>query len=148
MTSEARQTRGLGVRIASIAAGFAAMLAPGAVAAQSVAPSAAPAEWIRYAEASTGTISAWLQEEAEGPARLRAYLAAAQADGSATVEIEISLWLRSDGKVERLRFAPFADAQANTDLQNTIPGRALGAPPRGMLQPMRIAVQLEPTGGD
>lgn len=131
-------------RIASIATAFVAMLAPGAATAQSVAPSAAPAEWIRYAEAATATISAWLRDEAEAPARLRAYLNVAQADGSAPVEIKVSLWLKPDGTVENARFAPFADAQANADLRNMIVDRGLGAPPPGMLLPMRIAVQLEP----
>jgi hypothetical protein len=141
MKSEARWSRGLGLRVASISASIAAMLASGVAPAQSVAPSSAPVEWIGYAEASTSAISTWLQEEAEVPARLRAYLNAARPDGNEPVTIEISLWLGSDGRVERLRFAPFADAQANADLEETIVGRHLGAPPRGMLLPMRIAVQ-------
>eukprot|EP01137_Pigoraptor_chileana_P001441 Opistho-2@39084 len=132
-------------RVVSIVAGFATMLMPGGAIAQSVAPSAAPAEWIRYAEASTATISAWLGEEAEGPVRLRAYLNVAQADGSAPVEIRISLWIRPDGTIDRVSFAPFADAQANTDLRNMIVDRGLGTPPSNMLLPMRIAVQLKPT---
>lgn len=136
-------TRGLGGRAASIAASFAAMLVPGA-SAQSVAPSSAPVEWIRYAEASTRMISAWLQDEAEAPSRLRAYLDATRSAGNAPVEIEISLWPSPGGNVERIHFAPFADAQANVDLQRSIVGRDLGAPPRGMLLPMRVAVQVEP----
>lgn len=137
------QTRGLGVRVASIAASFAAMLVPVVAPAQSVTPSSAPVEWLRYAEASTRTISAWLQEEAEAPSRFRAYLDASRSTGNVPVEIEIGLWLGRDGKVERIRFAPFADAQANADLQNVIVGRDLGVPPSGMLLPMRIAVQVE-----
>lgn len=137
-------TRGLGVRVAGIAASFAAMLVPGAAPAQSVAPSSAPVEWIRYAEASTRMISVWLQDETEAPSRFRAYLDATRSAGNAPVEIEISLWPSPGGNVERIHFAPFADAQANVDLQRSIVGRDLGAPPRGMLLPMRVAVQVEP----
>lgn len=137
------QTRGLGVRVASIAASFAAMLVPAVAPAQSVTPSSAPVEWLRYAEASTRTISAWLQEDAEAPSRFRAHLDASRSTGNVPVEIEIGLWLGRDGKVERIRFVSFADAQANADLQNVIVGRDLGVPPSGMLLPMRIAVQVE-----
>lgn len=88
-------------------------------------------------------ISALFQAEEETPSRFRAYLDATRSAGNAPVEIEIGLWLGSDGGVERIRFAPFADAQANADLRSMIVGRDLGAPPPGMLLPMRIAVQVE-----
>ena len=132
----------LTARVASIAAGFAAML--GVADAQSVVPSAAPVEWVRYAEASTDTVSAWLQEDGEIPARLRGYFNDRRAAEGAPVDVEISLWVKPDGSVERLRFAPFADAQANTDLHDALIGRSLGAPPKAMLLPMRIAVRIEP----
>lgn len=132
----------LAARVASIATGFAAML--GAANAQSVEPSAAPVEWVRYAEASTSTVSGWLQEDSEKPARLRAYFNERQAADGAPAEVVISLWLKPDGSVERLRFAPLADAQANADLHDALIGRNLGAPPKAMLQPMRIAVKIEP----
>ena len=134
--------RVLAARVASIAAGFAAML--GGANAQSVAPSAAPVEWVRYAEASANTFSGWLQEDGEKPARLRAYFNERRAMDGAPAEVEISLWLKPDGSVERLRFAPLADAKANTDLHDALIGRNLGAPPKAMLQPMRIAVKIEP----
>ncbi|WP_447725918.1 hypothetical protein [Sphingomonas koreensis] len=124
------------------------MLVPGLAAAQSVAPSAAPAAWVRYAEASTSTISAWLQEDGEAPARLRACLDEARIDRGGPIEIQISLWLKPDGRIERLRFPALAHAQANAELQNAILNRNLGTPPQGMLLPMRIAVQLELAGAD
>lgn len=140
MKQETRRV--LAARVASIAAGFAAML--GGANAQSIAPSAAPVEWVRYAEASTHTVSGWLQEDGEKPARLRAYFNQRRAVDGAPAEIEISLWLKPDGSVERLRFAALADAQANADLHDALIGRNLGSPPKAMLLPMRIAVKIEP----
>jgi len=127
-----------------MAAGFAAILAPGIAGAQSVSPSAAPAEWVRYAEVSTGTIAAWLQEEGEAPARLRTHLNEARSGSGGPIEIRISLWLKPDGRIERVRFASFGNPQADSDLENSILNRHLGSPPRGMLLPMRVAFQLEP----
>lgn len=136
-----RTRRGLTARAAGIAAGFAAML--GMADAQSVAPSTAPVEWLRYAEASTDTVSALLQADDEIPARLRGYFNERRAAARAPAEVEISLWVKPDGRIERLRFAPFADAQANADLHDALIGRSLGVPPKAMLQPMRIAVRIE-----
>jgi hypothetical protein len=144
MKAYPRQAPGLRTRIAGIAAGFAAMLAPGAASAQRVAPSAAPMEWVRYAEASASMISAWLQEEEGAPPRVRAYLNEARGADHAPVEVEASLWLSSDGKVERLHFSSISNAQVNSDLQEAILGRRLSAPPPGMLLPMRIAIRIEP----
>jgi hypothetical protein len=56
---------------AFVSAGLAAT-AP--VSAQSVAPLAAPAEWVAYATTATQTITGWLGADGETAIRFRAYL--------------------------------------------------------------------------
>jgi hypothetical protein len=41
--------------------------------AQTLPPSGAPAEWVRYAETATATISDWLEEDSAAATRLRAW---------------------------------------------------------------------------
>lgn len=113
---------------------------------QSVAPSAAPAEWLRYAEAATTTITAWLQEDSEAAIRLRTHLDASRpAADQPTSALLLKIWIDPDGRVARIDFAPFVEAQPGADLRSLIVGRALGAPPpKGMVLPLRLAVQLAP----
>ncbi|WP_158013948.1 hypothetical protein [Sphingomonas sanxanigenens] len=128
-----------------MSAALAALLGPAAPAfAQGVAPSAAPAEWVRYAETVTGTISGWLSQEEEAATRFRAYLreTAAAAD-QPPAALEIKLWIAPDGRVEKIGFTPFVDEQANGDLRAAIVGRMLAAPPVGMLQPLRLQVDMK-----
>lgn len=115
------------------------------VAAQSVSPSAAPAEWVRYAEGTTAAVNGWLQAEDETAQRLRAYLDATRpAPDQPTAPIVVKLWIDRDGTVSRIDFPPFAHAEANGDLRGLIVGRRLSAPPpKDMLLPLRIAVQLD-----
>ncbi|MCG2841219.1 hypothetical protein L6Q21_09530 [Sandaracinobacter sp. RS1-74] len=121
--------------------------------AQSVAPSAAPSEWVAYAEGATAAITAWLQAEDEPARRLRAYLdGTRKSPGERTAPLVLKLWIDRDGTVSRIEFTPFAHAEANADLRSLIVGRKLdGKPPRDMLLPMLIAVQLDaapaPQGG-
>lgn len=135
-------------------AGFARLLAafagvgvvPAApVAAQTVAPEQAPPEWVRYATGATATVTAWLQAENETAGRLRAYLGATRpAPDQPTAPIVIKLWIDGDGTVSRIDHPPFAHAQANADLRALIVGQRLpSAPPKDMLLPLRIAVQLD-----
>jgi hypothetical protein len=113
--------------------------------AQSVAPSQAPAEWVRYAEAATGTISAWLEEDGEAAAGFRNYLHQTRpADDQPTPTLILKVWVDPDGRIDRIEFPPFAHEQANADLRMAVVGRALEAPPPpDMLLPIRLAIQLE-----
>ena len=113
--------------------------------AQSVAPSAAPVEWVRYAEGATAAVNTWLQAEDEAAGRLRAYLDATRpAPDQPTAPIVVKLWIDGDGTVSRIDFPPFAHAEANADLRGLVVGRRLpGTPPKDMLLPLRIAVQLD-----
>lgn len=114
------------------------------VAAQTVNPSAAPAEWVRYAEGATGTISAWLGEDGEAATQFRTYLDRTRpAEDQATPPLELRVWIDPDGAVSRIAFTPFVREEANTSLRQAIVGRRLPAPPRDMLLPIRIAIQLD-----
>ena len=123
--------------------GFAAA-AP--VQAQSIDPSAAPVEWVRYAESATVAVTRLLEAEGEVATRLRGYLDATRAaPDQPTAPLLIKLWVAKDGTVSRIDFQPFAHAEANADLRSLIVGQPLGQiPPSDMLQPLRVLVQLPP----
>ena len=145
MRKQIRSASGFSARFTGIAAGLAAMLAPGAAAqAQRMTPSAAPVEWVQYAEISTATFRTWLEERGEVPSRLRPYLTEVQANAGEPIAIEIKLWIAADGTIDRIDFKPFAHAPANADLRSLIVGRRLAPPPKDMLLPMRIGSQLTP----
>lgn len=116
-----------------------------------VAPAAAqdaatpPAAWIAYAEGATREIAAWLAADDPRVEDLRTYFDAMRpGPDQPAPEIVLRLWIGRDGHVTRVEFPPFAQENANTDLRSLIAGRQLAAPPRGMRQPLRIAVQLTP----
>lgn len=114
------------------------------VAAQTVSPSAAPVEWVRYAESATTTISAWLGEDSEAATQFRSYLDRTRpAEDQPTPPLELRVWINPDGAVSRIAFTPFAHEEANESLRGAIVGRRLAAPPADMLLPIRIAVQLD-----
>lgn len=129
--------------VAAVVGASLAVTAPAT--AQTVAPSAAPAEWVRYAESATTTISGWLEEDGEAATRLRAYLHETRpvAD-QPTPPLLLKVWIAPDGAVERIEFTPFAHEAPNADLRGAIVGRRLAAPPREMLLPLRLSIQLEP----
>ena len=114
------------------------------VSAQTVSPSAAPAEWVRYAEDATNTISAWLGEDGEPATRVRTSLDQTRpAADQPTPPLELRVWVDPDGAVSRIAFHPFAHEEANASLRGAIVGRRLTPPPADMLLPIRIAVQLD-----
>lgn len=132
-------------RTLSLAALFGTAASPAADARQ-VPPSAAPAEWVRYAEIATATLTNWLQvDDAAAATRLRAYLGQLPAgtDGKPATLI-VKLWIERDGRISRVEFPPFADEAANRDLRDLVAGRMLAPPPRRMLLPLRIALQMSP----
>lgn len=116
------------------------------VAAQSVSPSAAPAEWVAYAEATTARVTGWLQADGEPAARLRAYLDASRpAPDQPTAPLVLKIWVDGEGTVSRIDYPPFAHNAANADLRAIIVGQRLSsAPPKNMVLPLRIGIQLEP----
>ncbi|MCG2840699.1 TonB C-terminal domain-containing protein [Sandaracinobacter sp. RS1-74] len=138
----------VGHRLAAMLGLGLAAAAP-ATASGPMAPSAAPAEWVRYAEGTTSTIKDWLQADDENALRLRAYLHASNSAGAGK-PLMLKIWVAPDGTVSRVGFQPFAHEEANAGLRTLVEGRKLPAPPAKMLLPINIAVELEPapsTGG-
>lgn len=129
----------------ALATGLAAALGLAApVQAQSLSPEAAPAAWVAYAEAATHTLKTWLEEDDEAASNLRLYLDQTRSGpDQPTPSLELKLWIAPDGVVSRVGFAPLGDPEAEADLQTSMQGRRLPPPPSGMLQPLRLAVQLE-----
>lgn len=117
----------------------------GVASAQTIPPSKAPVEWVRYAESATRTVTGWLREESETGVRLRTHLESTrEAKGQPTKPLMLRLWIGADGAVTRVEFTPFAHDQANADVRSLIVGRKLpSAPPVDMRQPMLLGVQLD-----
>jgi hypothetical protein len=136
-------------RFTGALAGLASGLAgPGVAAAaqpQSVAPAEAPAAWVRYAEMATQSITAWLEEDGEPATAFRTYLHQTRpAEDQPTPLLVLKVWIKPDGRIDRTEFTPFADDAANAALRAAIVGRTLASrPPRGMLLPLRVGIQLE-----
>ncbi|SNT19992.1 hypothetical protein SAMN06295912_1576 [Sphingomonas laterariae] len=113
--------------------------------AQTVAPSAAAAEWVRYANDATTAVNRLLEADTETAIRLRAYLDRTRpAPDRPTAPLTLKLWVDKEGTVTRIEFEPFAHAEPNADLRTLIVGQTLaGAPPKDMLLPLRIVIQLD-----
>lgn len=115
------------------------------VAAQSISPAEAPAGWVAYAQHATASVTQWLQAPSESAERLRAYIDAARpAPDQATTPLLLKIWIDDDGAVSRVEFSPFVDNEPNADLRGLIVGQRFSEPPpKDMLLPLRIAVQLD-----
>jgi hypothetical protein len=111
-----------------------------------VSPEQAPPSWMAYAQTVSEAIRSAISSEEPVAVRLKAHLDATRTDPSQpSVMLPLKLWVDAKGVIMRVEFAPFADAEANTDLTNLLVGRAVGsAPPRKMLLPLRLTVQLQP----
>jgi hypothetical protein len=145
MTKSLMKSRGRRTGLGGWAVALAGMLGLsfGPAQAQSVAPNPAPAEWMDYAHKVSDAVSIWLEEE-DGPALVvRRYLGMARTEALAEPEpLTLKVWIDARGRVERLDFAPFADAEVNQAVRDALLGRTLAAaPPKDMIQPLRIAVQ-------
>ena len=129
-----------------VTAAFALLGAAAAPAAppRSVSPEAAPAEWVRYAEDTTAAITGWLEADDAAAVRLRTYLDATRpAPDQPTPPLALKFWIERDGSIARIDFPPFAHLEPNADLRGLIVGRKLASPPpRDMLLPIRLAIQL------
>lgn len=113
---------------------------------QSVAPEAAPAAWVAYADQVNARVTAWLGSDDETATRLRAYVDGTRpSPDAAAPTLALRLWVTPAGVIERIAFTPFADAAANADLEALLVGKPIGAPPpRDMVQPLRLALDVVP----
>ncbi|MFK0298763.1 hypothetical protein ACIQTU_06045 [Brevundimonas sp. NPDC090276] len=115
------------------------------VQAQSLSPEAAPVAWVAYAEAATQAVTAWLEEDNEAASSFRHYLHQTRpAADRHTPPLVLKLWIDAQGRITRIDFAPFAHAETDAALRSAVSGRRLARPPSGMLQPLRLSVQLDP----
>ncbi len=134
-------------RVRSWAAGLAGVLglaSPTAALAQSLPPEAAPAAWVEYAEAATAAVSGWLSEDGKAASRLRLYLYQTLPTAQPARPLELRLWISPEGIVSRVGFDSLSQEEADADLLGAVQGRRLSPPPVGMLQPLRLAIQLDP----
>jgi hypothetical protein len=108
-----------------------------------IAPPAAPRSWVRYAETARVTIAQWLESADAEATRFRNQFLVNSPQPSQSAPLILRLWIDDKGQVSRVDFEPFADAGMNRDLRAVIVHRTFGMPPpRGMRQPMNVAVQL------
>ena len=112
----------------------------------SVSLERAPPSWIAYAQTVSEAIRGAISGEEPAALRFKAYLDASRTDPALPAPIlALRLWIDAKGAITRAEFAPFAHEAANSDLSGLLVGRAIGSPPpKGMLLPLRLSVQLQP----
>jgi len=116
-----------------------------ASATQPISPTDAPGEWVVYAEDATRTVTAWLNAEQPPAPRVRAVLEQSRpSPDQPTPPLVVKLWIGRNGVISKVEFPPLPDAGATQDLETLLLHRQLPAPPKGMRQPMRLALQLAP----
>ena len=113
---------------------------------RAIAPEDAPKAWVVYAQAATRAVAGWLSSDAPQAVEVRALLDRTRpaADQAPPAPIEVRLWVGKDGLVTRAELPQLADEQAGHALKALIIGRALGRPPKGMRQPMRLGLGFPP----
>ena len=145
MTGVALRSRS---RLRALAAGLAAALGLVGQAqgqAQRLTPDQAPEAWVAYAETATRTLTAWLEGEEGAALDLRRQLDQTRsAPDQPTAPLELKLWISAEGAVTRIEPAPSVSAETSAALREVVDGRRLPPPPPDMLQPLRLAVRLEP----
>ena len=110
-----RPQPGILARLATLIGAGVAAASPAT--AQGADASAAPAEWIRYANGAADAISGWLQADSETAVRFRSYLDQALPDaGRPAAPLTMKIWVDRDGVVSRIAFSPFVHAEPNADL--------------------------------
>ncbi|MNI54370.1 hypothetical protein D3C73_1092620 [compost metagenome] len=104
-------------------------------------PQAAPEAWVVYAETATAAVTAWLEEDVASSVRLHLDQMRLEPD-QPSLPLELKLWIDDEGRVSRIGFTPFDQPQVDEDIRTVIMGRRLAPPPHGMLQPLRLEIQL------
>jgi len=125
-----------------------ALVGAGPGATQRVDAGKAPPAWIAYAQTVSTAVHGRLESDDPAALRLRAYLQHLPGAASDGAVLKVAFWIDPAGRITRIEHALFAQAQPNDDLQTLIVGQTLpGAPPRGMLLPLRLSIGHAEAGG-
>ncbi|AJK50024.1 hypothetical protein BGL_2c19600 [Burkholderia plantarii] len=140
-------SRGMAVAAWLAVAGLLASVAPVVAHAQQTA---APAAWVSYAQQVGQQFQTALATGGDTAARIEQTLGdrvgtASGTDAAAALPaVALRAWIGDDGAVTRLEFESLGDAQADASLRRLLTGVRLAPPPAGMLQPLRVRLQLVP----
>lgn len=63
-------------------------------------------------------------------------------DAKPLAPLILSVWVTSTGAISKVEAATTGSDEADADLRTILLGKKLGTPPKAMLQPMKLAVQL------
>ncbi len=110
-----------------------------------VPPANVPPTWTQFAKLLRYRFEERLSSGDPISARFRVYLTAqaGASDGPPDIVI-VSVWIRSDGAINRLAFEPFRDASATKDFITILAHGKIGeAPPPDMPQPVRLKINLK-----
>lgn len=107
-----------------------------------------PQHWVAYAQLTSGQLQGWLGDETnEAALRLQQWgqqHLSGSGDAAIDKAIVLWLWVASDGAIERVEFPSLGDAQADADLRHVLITQSISEPPpKDMLQPMVLGVNLE-----
>lgn len=110
-----------------------------------VPPANVPPTWTQFAKLLRYRFEERLSSDDPISARFRVYLTAqARASDGPPATLIVSVWIRSDGAIDRLVFDPFRDAGATKDFIAILTrGRIGEAPPPDMVQPVRLKFNLK-----
>jgi hypothetical protein len=134
--------RSLMTRLA-LALGLSGALHGQAMAAGSVSVEQAPTAWLAYAKDATASVTAWLNGDAPPAPRMRDALMQLHPNtDQPPPTLVLSLWVSPTGAISKVEAKPTGDAPADADLRALLLGRQLPAPPKGMLLPMRLGIQI------
>lgn len=106
----------------------------------------APAAWNEFAGNLRARSEASLRADDEVARRFQIALEKLKSagGGSPSAMLAVKVWIAPSGHVERVSFAPLADANADADLKILLTRVVADAPPADMLQPIRLKLSLEP----
>ncbi|HEY4276318.1 MAG TPA: hypothetical protein VGM68_12590 [Rhizomicrobium sp.] len=122
-----------------LAFGLAGTLTP----AQAVPLDKAPPAWVDYAKSATMAITGWLNADRDPAAHMRkAMTKLTPRNDQPLPPIALSLWVSPSGAISRIEAPSTGSADADADLRILLLGKNIKTPPKGMLQPMRLAIRL------
>jgi hypothetical protein len=112
---------------------------------RAMAPEQAPASWIAYAEKVHGGVTRWLTGSDAAAVKFRIALDAARpAPDQPGVPLMLRLWISPRGVIDRVENDPLGVPEGDIALGTLLVGKAIGsAPPRRMLLPLRLRIQLD-----